>query len=121
MLETIGTPTLWTVTMIAIVVLLAFDFFATRKPHEVSMREAVGWSIFYVALPLAFGVWVVAAHGSTIGVDSQRGLDCLFGCFDDECVECLSRRYARVQRFGDLDRLKFTVGYAVTDGGNTES
>jgi tellurite resistance protein TerC len=72
-LDTIGTPTLWAVTIGAVLVLLAVDFVATRKPHEVSMREAVAWSIFYVALPLAFGVYVLAAHGSERGVEYYTG------------------------------------------------
>ena len=40
-LDTIGTPTLLTVTLVAVVALLALDFALTRKPHEVSMKEAV--------------------------------------------------------------------------------
>lgn len=72
-LDTIGTPTLWAVTIGAVLVLLVVDFIATRKPHEVSMREAVAWSIFYVALPLAFGVYVLAAHGSERGVEYYTG------------------------------------------------
>jgi len=45
----------------------------TRKPHEVSMREAVGWSAFYVAIPLAFGLWVWSAHGQERGVEYYTG------------------------------------------------
>ncbi|VXC34408.1 TerC/Alx family metal homeostasis membrane protein [Nocardioides sp. AX2bis] len=72
-LDTIGTPTLWTVTLVAVVALLALDFALTRKPHEVSMKEAVGWSAFYVALPLAFGVWVWSVHGGQIGLEYYTG------------------------------------------------
>jgi TerC family integral membrane protein len=72
-LDSIGTPTLWAVTVGAVVALLALDFLATRRPHEVSMREALGWSAFYVALPLAFGVYVWQSFGS------QRGLEYLTG------------------------------------------
>ncbi len=72
-LDTIGTPTLWAVTIGAVVALLLVDFVATRKPHEVSMREAVGWSVFYVALPLAFGGYVWSAHGSERGVEYYTG------------------------------------------------
>ncbi|CAA9323130.1 MAG: Integral membrane protein TerC [uncultured Nocardioidaceae bacterium] len=72
-LDTIGTPTLWAAVIGAVVVLLALDFVITRKPHEVSMREAVGWSVFYVALPLAFAGYVFAGHGS------ERGLEYLTG------------------------------------------
>ncbi|THV13043.1 TerC/Alx family metal homeostasis membrane protein [Nocardioides caeni] len=72
-LETIATPTLWVVTIAAVLVLLAVDFVATRRPHEVSMREASLWSLFYIALPVAFGGWVIAEHGNETGVSYYTG------------------------------------------------
>ena len=72
-MDTIATPTLWAVTIGAVVALLVVDFVATRKPHEVSMREAVGWSTFYIALPVAFGVYVWTAHGAERGVEYYTG------------------------------------------------
>jgi tellurite resistance protein TerC len=59
--ESIGSPRLWAATVAVLLVLLAADFLVTRRPHAVSMREAVGWSAFYLALPLVFGLglWVV--------------------------------------------------------------
>jgi tellurite resistance protein TerC len=73
MLDTIATPTLWAVTIAAVVVLIALDFVLTRKPHDVTMKEAIGWSAFYIALPLAFGVWVWNAHGSQTGFEYYTG------------------------------------------------
>jgi TerC family integral membrane protein len=72
-LDSIGTPALWTFIFGAVVVLLALDFFVTRRPHEVSMKEALGWSAFYIALPLAFGGYVWQRFGS------ERGLEYLTG------------------------------------------
>jgi TerC family integral membrane protein len=72
-LDTIGTPTLWAVTIGAVIALLAVDFVVTRRPHEVSMKEALAWSAFYVALPLSFGVWVWTQHGSGTGVEYYTG------------------------------------------------
>lgn len=72
-LETIATPTLWALTIAGVIALLALDFLLTRKPHEVSMREAVGWSAFYIALPLAFGLWVWTTHGSQTGLEYYTG------------------------------------------------
>ncbi len=72
-LDTIGTPTLWAVTIGLVVALVALDFLLTRRPHAVSMREALAWSAFYVALPLAFGGWVWAQHGSDRGVEYLTG------------------------------------------------
>ncbi|SCL27963.1 integral membrane protein, TerC family [Micromonospora pallida] len=72
-LSSVGTPTLWAVTIVGVLVLLVLDFVVTRRPHEVTMREALGWSAFYVALPLAFGGWVWAQYGSKQGVEYLTG------------------------------------------------
>lgn len=71
-IDSIATPTLWLVTVGALLCLLALDFVITRRPHEVSMREAVRWSVFYIALPLTFGgfVW---RYGSTRGLEYLTG------------------------------------------------
>lgn len=70
---TIATPTLWAVSIVGLLALLGLDLLITRKPHEVSTREAIGWSLFYIALPLAFGVWVWTAHGAGDGLDFYTG------------------------------------------------
>ena len=64
---------LWAVVIGAVVALLALDFLITRRPHEVFMTEAVGWSAFYIALPLAFGGYVWWQFGM------ERGLEYLTG------------------------------------------
>ena len=69
----IGTPTLWAITIGAIAVLFVVDFLITRRPHEVSMKEAVGWSAFYVAIPLAFGVWIWQQYGGDRGLEYYTG------------------------------------------------
>jgi len=72
-LQTVATPGLWALTIGAVVALLVLDFVITRKPHEVSMKEAVGWSAFYVALPLIFGAYIWNRFGSTTGVEYLTG------------------------------------------------
>jgi TerC family integral membrane protein len=72
-LDSIGSPTLWAVAIGLVLALLALDFVLTRRPHEVSIKEALGWSAFYIALPLAFGGWVWAQHGSDRGVEYLTG------------------------------------------------
>ena len=72
-LDSIGTPMLWTVAIGAVIALLALDFLITRRPHEVSMKEALGWSAFYIALPLAFGGYIWWQFGT------ERGLEYLTG------------------------------------------
>ncbi len=69
----IATPGLWALSIGVVVALLALDLALTRRPHAVGMREAVSWSAFYIALPLAFGAWVWAEHGSGPGVDYLTG------------------------------------------------
>lgn len=72
-IDSIGTPGLWAFMIAAVVVLIVVDFALTRKPHEVSMREALAWSAFYVALPLGFGGYIWQRFGS------ERGLEYLTG------------------------------------------
>ena len=72
-LSTIGTPALWAITLAVVLALLAVDFIVTRRPHEVSMREALGWSAFYIALPLGFAVVVWNVWGGQIGLEYLTG------------------------------------------------
>ena len=69
----IGSPELWAISIVAVLALFGLDFAITRKPHEVSMKEAVGWSAFYIALPLAFGVWIWTAFGPERGLEFYAG------------------------------------------------
>lgn len=71
--ESIGTPQLWAITILGVILLLVFDFIVTRKPHDVSMKEAVGWTIFYIALPIIFGVWIWNEYGGEVGVNFYTG------------------------------------------------
>ncbi|WP_107772651.1 TerC/Alx family metal homeostasis membrane protein [Nocardioides sediminis] len=72
-LDSVATPTLWVVTLGGIAGLLAGDFVLTRKPHLVSMREAVRWSAFYIALPLAFTGYIWTSFGAGRGLDYLTG------------------------------------------------
>ena len=72
-LNSVGSPMLWAVTIAGVLGLLVLDFVVTRKPHEVSIKEALGWSAFYIALPLAFGAFIWARFGSGEGVDYLTG------------------------------------------------
>ncbi|MGL5927543.1 MAG: TerC family protein [Dermatophilaceae bacterium] len=69
----VGTPTLWFLTIGAVIGLLVLDFLITRRPHEVSMKEATAWSAFYVAIPLAFGVWLWTSYGGDRGLEYYTG------------------------------------------------
>ena len=72
-MSTVADPLLWGITIVAVVVLVAIDFALTRRPHEVTTREAAAWSAFYVALPLAFGGWIWSRFGSERGIEYLTG------------------------------------------------
>lgn len=55
--------TAWLITVGVIIALLAVDFVVTRNPHDVSFREAGGWSLFYIAAAVVFGAWVFSSWG----------------------------------------------------------
>jgi TerC family integral membrane protein len=70
----IGTPALWIGFTVLVLGLLALDLGVFhRDAHEVSFREALGWSVVWVSLSLAFNGWLAWQHGS------ERGLEFLTG------------------------------------------
>ena len=71
--DSIGSPTLWIATIAGVAALFVIDFLITRRPHDPSMREAVGWSAFYIAIPVAFGAWLWWQYGSHQGVEYYTG------------------------------------------------
>lgn len=67
-------PLIWIVTLIAIVALLAFDYFShVRKAHIPTLREAAVWSAIYVGLALVFGLIVLVLGGPTMGTEYFAG------------------------------------------------
>ncbi|WP_260477593.1 TerC/Alx family metal homeostasis membrane protein [Nonomuraea sp. WAC 01424] len=72
-LTTIATPALWLVAIGGLVLLLALDLLLTRRPHEVRMREAAGWSVFYLILPVIFGGYLWVAHGGGVAAEFFTG------------------------------------------------
>ncbi len=68
------TPLVWGVTIAIIIALLAIDLVvAAVKPHRVGFKEAAGWSIFYIAVAIGFGVWFTSAFGSELGIQYFAG------------------------------------------------
>ncbi|KFU78805.1 integral membrane protein, TerC family [Amycolatopsis lurida] len=70
---TVGSPGLWAISIAVLLALLVADFVVTRRPHEVSMREAVGWSVFYLALPVVFGLWLWLEFGGGQALEFMTG------------------------------------------------
>ncbi|HJT04883.1 MAG TPA: TerC/Alx family metal homeostasis membrane protein [Pseudonocardiaceae bacterium] len=64
----------WAVTAGLVVGLLALDLgLAAARPHRVGFSEAVAWSVFYIAVAVAFGVWFTLAHGGEFGTEYFAG------------------------------------------------
>jgi len=62
--------TIWAVTVGAILLLIVVDLLTvSAKPHQVMFKEAVGWSLFYIGIAVAFGIWVWQQYGSTSGTE----------------------------------------------------
>ena len=62
--------TTWFVVIGGILALIVVDLLTvSRKPHEVKFKEAAGWSIFYIAVAIGFGVWVWQSAGSVFGTE----------------------------------------------------
>ncbi|MRH89446.1 TerC/Alx family metal homeostasis membrane protein [Nocardia sp. SYP-A9097] len=72
-IESVGTPWLWAGTIGVVLALLVLDFAITRRPHEVFMREALAWTVFYIALPVVFGIFLWTRNGTETGMEFFTG------------------------------------------------
>ena len=73
--EWMGKPAwMWVGFLTVVVALLAFDLgVLQRKAHEIGVRESLLLSGFYIAVALAFGVWVWVRLGADSGLDYLTG------------------------------------------------
>ncbi len=72
--ETVGTPMLWAGFIVFVLVMLAVDLGVFhRKAHEVSMKEAAGWSAVWVGLAAAFNVAVYSWFGAERALEFTAG------------------------------------------------
>jgi tellurite resistance protein TerC len=64
----------WLATLAVIGGLIAFDLWqSSRNPHAVGLREAAGWSLFYIAVALLFGVAFSLIAGWSLGAQYFAG------------------------------------------------
>jgi len=69
-----ATPAGWAATLAAIGALIAFDLWqSSRNPHAVGLREAAGWSVFYIAVALLFGLAFSLIAGWSLGAQYFAG------------------------------------------------
>ncbi|MFC3851133.1 TerC family protein [Corynebacterium hansenii] len=71
----------WAITIVIVIGFITFDFYAhVKTPHEPTLKEAGGWTAFYVVLALLFGgfVWLFWDH--------QRGVEFLSGYVTEKAL-----------------------------------
>lgn len=76
----------WLITGAVILGFFVFDFYShVRTPHEPSLKESAGWTLFYVVFALAFGafLWVYWAEP---GNPHQHGLEFLTGYVTEKAL-----------------------------------
>lgn len=72
--ESAGTPLLWVGFTLFVLVVLALDLGVFhRKAHAVGMRQALLWSVGWIALALAFNLWVYCRYGQEKGLEFLSG------------------------------------------------
>ncbi|MFI5040091.1 MAG: TerC family protein, partial [Solirubrobacterales bacterium] len=64
----------WAATLLALAALFGFDLVrSARHPHAVGFREAVVWSVVYIAVALLFGVVFGVVAGWNFGAQYFTG------------------------------------------------
>lgn len=72
--SSLGSPVLWASFTAFVLVMLALDLGVFhRKAHAVGLREALGWSVFWIALALAFNAGVYFAFGARPALEFLTG------------------------------------------------
>ena len=79
----IGSPTMWGIFVVFVVVALAVDFLAMRSQgaHRVGIREAAVWSLVWVLVSFVFVAWLWWKIRDTQGLDvaNTRALEFVTG------------------------------------------
>ncbi len=72
--ESVGTPLLWAGFTLFVVCLLAVDLLVFHKrEHELGTKEALGWSVGWVALALLFNAGIYYRFGRQTGLEFFTG------------------------------------------------
>ena len=58
---------IWLTLSAVLAALLVLDFIVGRKPHDAMFKESLGWSIFYISVAIAFGIWIWSTAGAEYG------------------------------------------------------
>ncbi len=90
-METVVPVWLWVVFVAIVLVALFVDFVVLKKQgaHEVGVREALNWSVLWVALSLAFNGllwWAVKDSTGSTAVATEKSLEFLTGYLIDKSL-----------------------------------
>ena len=83
--ESIGSPLFYGVFFVAVLIMIAIDMLSLKKSgaHKVSPKEALAWSIVWVAVSCAFGGWLYweIGHNQAMGhqLASQKVMEYFTG------------------------------------------
>jgi tellurite resistance protein TerC len=70
----IGTPALWAAFLAGVLVLLGVDLYVSgRQKAETGFKEALSWSLFWIALSIGFGGFVWFRYGGEQGLEFFAG------------------------------------------------
>lgn len=82
-MESVGTPLLWTIFAVVVIVMLAIDLFAAGggKRHPVGFPEAAIWSALWIAVTLLFagGLWWHLAGSVGREIADSKALEFITG------------------------------------------
>ncbi len=74
----ISSPVLWVGFLVGVLVLLAVDLrissrISSETDRQATFKEAIGWSVFWIALSLGFGAFVWLRYGGEPGLEFFAG------------------------------------------------
>lgn len=76
----------WTITIVVVAGFFIFDFYShVKTPHDPSMKESAGWSIFYIALACVFGGFLWLTWGEP-GNPHQHGIEFFTGYVTEKAL-----------------------------------
>jgi tellurite resistance protein TerC len=94
----------WAAFICFVLLMLALDLGVFhRKSHEISTREALGWTAFWICLALLFAVFIYFAYGGKTGENPWFGLNKVKDNIDG------------VKNTGITAAIKYITGYIVEE------
>lgn len=76
----------WGITIAVIAGFFIFDFFShVRTPHEPTIKESAGWSLFYIGLACVFGIFLWFTWGEP-GNPHQHGIEFFTGYVTEKAL-----------------------------------